>query len=290
MRNVFAINRFRWYYRLPIKWAIFGLTVLVVCFPYPTRLVSHIRHWQDPSALIDPNATVVESLVAELRPQLSGEATAREVLDQVERFVCRKVPYDWDWNTWGTADYLPTVEEVFESGREDCDGRAVVAASILKNLGYEAQLVSDFMHVWVKTDRGETMGPGKQKALTATDEGLKLNVLALTSVPRSLAFGIAVFPLTRELIVAAVLWLLMRRPGTRAMTGWFSLLLLLGGLLLIRVGSHDHRNAQLMVQLIGLLGWVAAVLVLVFRGRHSKTNRGRRVTAETTSDGAGRSL
>ena len=44
----------------------------------------------------------------------------------VEKFVYGHVPYAWDWDTWGVADYLPSVAEVRRMGREDCDGRAVV--------------------------------------------------------------------------------------------------------------------------------------------------------------------
>jgi len=214
-----VLSKLRWYLRLPIKWLLFGLTVLAVCFPYPARLASHLRHWRDPNALIDPDAAAIQPLLEELRPRLAGDLPPREVLSRVERFVYEKVPYEWDWKTWGTADYLPTVEEVFEAGKEDCDGRAVVAASILQNLGYKTELVTDFAHVWVKTDHGETMAPGRRKALTATDKGLRLDFKALTTLPRSLAYGIAVFPLVRELIVFFVLWLLLGCRVSRSRGG-----------------------------------------------------------------------
>ena len=70
MDRLFIVNTLRWYLRLPLKWGIFGLTVLIVCFPYPNRLVDHIAHWRDPNALIEPHAPVIELLFQELRANL----------------------------------------------------------------------------------------------------------------------------------------------------------------------------------------------------------------------------
>ena len=110
-------------------------------------------------------------------------------------------------------DYLPTVTEVIEQGKEDCDGQAVVAASLLKNFGYDAQLVNDLVHMWVKTDKGETMSPGKAAVVVATEDGLTIRPPAITEISKALAFGIAVFPLVRELIVVIALWLLLLRDN-----------------------------------------------------------------------------
>jgi len=212
MGRLSAINNLRWYWRLPVKWVFFGVVVLFVCFPYPSRLVDHVKHWRDPNALIEPNAAILQPLVDELRLRLTDDPSPREALQRVERFVYEKIPYAWDWDTWGTADYLPTLTEALEMGREDCDGRAVVAASLLQNLGFNAQIVTDFSHVWVKTDKGETMGPGKRKALVATDDGLQIRWSALAELPKGLAYGTAVFPLGREIIIVVVLWFLLIPP------------------------------------------------------------------------------
>jgi hypothetical protein len=263
--------------RLPIKWALFGISVIVVCFPYPGRLIKHVQHWRDPNALIEPEAAGIASLTDELMAQIPEGLPAGEVLHRVERFVYEKVPYDWDWNTWGTADYLPTVDEVIAKGKEDCDGRAVVAASILRRLGYDAQLVTDFAHVWVKTDHGEIMGPGKQKAVTATEKGLRLNARALTNLPGSVAYGVAVFPLSRELILLCVAWVLMIRSGRSTASLVISLLLLVAGLSLLRAGSHEYGHAKAFVQVIALAAWLGAFALPAVAGV-------RRVTHETKSD------
>ena len=161
---VWALQRLPGWYRIPIKLAILGFTVLFVCFPYPGRLVRHVTRWQSPNTLIEPNAPALEPLVAALRPQITADMEPKEVLKTVEKFVYKEISYDWDWNTWGMADYIPTVAEAIAKGREDCDGRAVVAASLLARLGYDAAIVTDFAHVWVKTEHGETMGAAEVMA------------------------------------------------------------------------------------------------------------------------------
>ena len=256
MFELVALDNIRWRWRLPMKWAIFALTCLTVCFPYPGRLVRHIRHWTDPNALIQPDAPALQPLVEELRPRLSGPLTPKEALRRVEHFVYERIPYEWDWNTWGTADYLPTVTEAIVMGKEDCDGRAVIAASLLRNFGFEAQLVADFTHMWVKTDRGETMAPGKRKAIVAMEDGLHFDPSALADLPKALALGVAVFPLARELIILGVLWwLLLRRVGVGSSLG--SLGLFLFGLFLLRAVGKPYLDTPSWLTWLGLAGLTA---------------------------------
>lgn len=262
MSRAFFLNRLRWPIRLPVKWALLGLTGLAVCFPYPSVLLRHIEHWRDPNALIEPEAEALEPLIVELRARLTADLSARETLNTVERFVYEKLPYAWDWETWGTADYLPTVAEAMEKGREDCDGRAVIAASLLQRLGYETQIVTDFAHVWVKTDQGETMGPGKTKAVVATSEGLEIHFEALAGIPRAMAYGVAVFPLVREAIVLVAFWLLMLRSGGGGVCSLTALVFLAAGLLILRRGGADHRNPIYWLQIVGVINLIAGVVAL----------------------------
>ena len=267
MRSIFIFNTLRWYTRLPLKWAILGLTVLEVSFPYPRLAYRHLQHWMNPNALIEPHAPALQPWVEELRPSLLPDLPPRETLRRVERFVYDKVPFEWDWNTWGLSDYLPTVTEVIEMGKEDCDGRAVVAASLLENFGFKAQIVTDFAHVWVKTDKGETMGPGRRTAVVATDRGLQVQWSALGELPRGLLYGIAVFPLIRQLIVLVVGWWLMLRSNSGIVRSLAALALLCGGLLILRVGGSDYYNPIRWLQILGAVSIAAAVCLLLVRSR-----------------------
>jgi len=283
MRLVFVLNNLRWYVRVPVKWIVFGLTVLAVCFPSPHRLLTHVRHWRDPNALIEPDAPAIQPFVEELRPRLV-DGPPREVLRQVERYVCDKIEYAWDWDTWGTADYLPTVTEVIEAGKEDCDGRAVLAASLLRRFGFDAQLVTDFAHMWVKTDFGETMGPGKKKAIVATERGLRFQLSALTEVPRAFSYGVAVFPLFRELIILAVLWLLLLRRGGGTMASAVGFACFGTGLALLRAGGRDYTDPTLWMQWLGLaciVGGLATLLLWAKRNAR-KAERARKTDGSET--------
>ncbi len=263
--NSFSLNRLAWPMRLPIKWMIFGLATFVVCFPSPSTFYRHVQHWRNPNSLIEPDAPSLSPLITTLEQRLAGVTTDERKLQVVESLVLEKVPYDWDWNTWGTADFMPTVTEVMDMGREDCDGRAVVAASLLKHLGYDAQIVTDFAHVWVKTEAGELMGPGGKKAIEATDEGLKFNWSGLATLPAAAAYGVAVFPLIREIILLVVLWSLFRRRRQGFLYDLVAFGLLVGGLMSMRIGGEDYRSPILWLQWLGLIAIFIALSVMMAR-------------------------
>lgn len=269
MARLLILSRLRTPVRVPLKWAIFALVVLAVCFPHPGILARHIKHWRNPNALIEPDAPALQPLVAALRPKIGADLPPAEALKTVERFVLDRLPYAWDWETWGTADYMPTVSEALEMGREDCDGRAVVAASLLKNLGFEVRIVTDFAHVWVQTDQGDTMSPGKSKAVVGTDGGFEVRLAALAELPRAMAYGIAVFPFLRELMITLVLWYLLLRPGLGIVRILVLAGLLLGGLLALRAGGGDYRHPVLWLQWLGIVGWLGVLVAWAIPVRRS---------------------
>ncbi|MFQ5462333.1 MAG: hypothetical protein ACE5E5_06860 [Phycisphaerae bacterium] len=266
MKTLLLLNRFRWYQRWPLKAAVFGLTVLAVCFPHPGVLVRHIRHWQDPNALIDADSPALAPLIAELEPKMAAPMEPAQALKTVEQFVYKKIPYEWDWNTWGTADYMPTVEEAISMGREDCDGRAVVAASLLTRFGFESQIVTDFSHCWVKTDRGDTMAPGSPNAIVGEHGGLRVNYAALAELPRALAYGIAVFPFGREMIIVLVGWYLMLRSRGGKVCGLCALVFMVNGLLLLRAGGREYLHPSWLLQWAGLANFGLGGLALAVFG------------------------
>jgi hypothetical protein len=252
-----------WWVRWSGKSGILALTILLVAYPYPTRLVTHMRRWQNPAALINPDSPALTPLIDDLRDRIRADLPARKKLRIVEAYVYEKLPYAWDWDTWGVADYIPTVEEALEQGQEDCDGRAVVAASILSAFGHKAEIVSDYAHVWVKTEAGETMSPGKRKSIVASDTGVRVHWRNLSDLFRATLFGWAAFPLHRELIVLVVLWLLIMAPGTS--WRWHALiaLLLVDALLRLRVAGRDAHNPIVWLQ--GLALFEAGVALFLGR-------------------------
>lgn len=241
MSALWTIHRLRWTRRIPLKALILALVLLGVTYPNPTLLVRAIRHARNMDALIDDNEPALQPLHAELRDILQNVPPDDHPvrLQRVQQLVCRKIPYDWDWNTWGVVEYTPTVAEVLAMGREDCDGRAVVAASLLKRLGYQPRLVTDLLHVWVWTKHGETMSPGGPKTFDPTDAGRRFNPRSMLNWPTNLAAGLAVFPVPRELILLATIWFLSIHPSAPRWTWALSVCLLLLALLLFRVAADD---------------------------------------------------
>lgn len=187
------------------RWSVKSLFVLgvvaLMLFPDPRLLAVWSGRIQDCNALLDPAHPALQPLQESAQELVARGALPREA---VERVVLERVPYAWDWDIWGAVDYWPTVAEVFQKGREDCDGRAVVAASLLRRMGIDARLVSDFLHVWVETPQGDLMGPtGAEKSLVGGSEGTetRFSLGLVKNLSRGFAFGVAVFPLSREAIM-----------------------------------------------------------------------------------------
>ncbi len=269
-----------WLIRIPLKWTILAIVVFFVLFPNPAQFIRHLRHVSNFERMIEPNAPQFAVWEAELRDRLTKAAdksrkrngqpavsppmsadtgpttrpgdhewndalSPKRVQKEVEKFTYEKVKYDWDWNVWGSADYMPTVAEMFESAgnqpdgviREDCDGRAVMAASLMRRLGYQSSIVTDLRHVWVTTPQGDWMGPGRKTTMRSTKAGNKVDYLStISNVPVSLSYGVAVFPLWREVILTLTIWLLLCRLGMGWRTFFFGGLLLFQGLLFMRMG------------------------------------------------------
>lgn len=246
-------TRGRWYLRIPIKVVILILVTFFVCFPYPRQFARHFHRIRNMQEMIEPDAPELTPWVDELNASMaklpqSQPSTPRAITrieqHEIERFVLDHVKYEWDWNLWGSADYMPTVHEMFEKAKEfggqvkeDCDGRAVMAASLMKRLGFEPRIVTDFRHVWVTTPEGEWMGPGGPKSMVSTSQGTRVNwESAGSNFAISLSYGIAVFPLARELIILATVFCLSLRRSSRFWPAMIGLVLLVQGLLFMRLG------------------------------------------------------
>jgi hypothetical protein len=274
------LHRSGWYFRWPAKLLVLGLTILLVCFPYPGRTWTHFQRWRAPNELIEPDAPELAPLLEEVRERIPEGADAPRTLKVVERYVYERLPYAWDWETWGMSDYIPTVHEALAMGREDCDGRAVVAASMLAKLGFESQLVTDFAHVWVKTERGETMSPGKRVAVVATDKGLQVQPGMVKQALDGLAYGTSVFPVHRQAIIMAMIWFLLLSPRIRWWAALFGAVLLIDGWLVLRLGGRDYRALIGWAEWVGVGHVVAMVLLMKFA-------RVRRVTSAEKSEPSG---
>lgn len=275
-----SLNEMRSLGRVPIKVLLFAGVLLVVLFPSPDMLLRQIHRLRHLDQMIEPNAPGLAEVAADLGSRLDASLTPRQVQKRVEKYVHETIPYAWDWDTWNVVDYIPTVPEVLEKRREDCDGRAVLAASLLRRLGQDAMLATDLRHVWVTVGRDELMGPGAAKSAVSTPTGTQVNWHTLSNVPRTLAFGVAVFPLSREAILVATILLLMAPARMRCVAFVFATATLLAGWAFLRQGvvvapDLSGFSERTWASWIGLILSLAGLLSLWLTG-------GRAVRSDST--------
>jgi len=252
--------------RWPAKLAIFVLVTTLVLYPKPWLLVRHIDRLRHLNLLAHEREAELDALARQVQQRVAPGADAAVVFAAVEELVGRRIRYAFDWNTWGVADYLPSLAEVLEKGQEDCDGRALVAAALLGRLGYHPRLVANWKHMWVVTERGELMKPAGAKGVEATDRGTRLRWGIVTSLPGSLAFGVAVFPLSRELIILLTFWWLLLHPASRPVHAAFGLMAMGAGLLILRLAAADPWRPNAFGCWVAV-GAVVAGIVLTWRAR-----------------------
>lgn len=271
----------------PLKTGAFVLVLLLVLFPRVWLIPAWLARLSNLNTVIDPRHPAVNELAARVADAAGPNAPLNDVAVAVETLVRQRVPYAFDWETWGVMDYLPTVAEVFAHGREDCDGQAVVAASVLRRLGFEAWLVSDLLHTWVVA-RDTTpeppltiqlMSPGRgDQTLTGGAEGTRarFSTATLANVGRALSFGVAVFPAERELVIVAALWLILmqpRSPGWRRLAGGA---VLLAALLCLRSAEGPVPGEAYRPGLagLGLASLAAGCVLLMYKSPKARSGPG----------------
>jgi hypothetical protein len=106
-----------------------------VLYPNPANLIISIHRLLNFGA--DPDA------VAFMLNDLPSDPAA------IEKAVLARVHYRYDWEVYGMPWYCPTVEQVLEKGEGDCNGRALVFASVLEaeNISYQVRVSP--IHIWV---------------------------------------------------------------------------------------------------------------------------------------------
>jgi hypothetical protein len=233
-----------WWARWPIKLLLFSGVVFLVLYPRPDLLLRHIRHARMLDELCDPSqpelAPVIVRFEAFLEENGAGDPDSQPsaLLAAVESFVTREIPYAFDWDTWGVVDYVPSLPELLTAGREDCDGRALLATALLRHRGVEAHLTGDPRHVWVQTPLGETMRPLGPPAFVARDGRMSIRWPQLFD-PGYLAVGTALFPWWREAIILLAGWALLLPSPVRSKWALVALLILIEALVVLRLAGSD---------------------------------------------------
>ncbi len=262
-----AVHRWPWTRRLPLKLSVLAVVIGLCLYPRLWLIPTWVGRLLQPASVLQPDHPELPALADRVRTRVGADATPPAVLEAVQAVVNARVPYAWDWDTWGVMDYLPTVDETLAAGREDCDGRAVVSASLLKHMGYEAWLASDLLHVWVVTPVGETMGPSVGgQMLVQTDDGARIAAPAtlLVNLVRGATFGLAVFPLGREVVILVTVVLVLLQPRSSVPRRLLGAAGCIGGFVLLRmIGEQSARVEVLPVGVWAGLGLIVLGLLLL---------------------------
>ncbi len=211
------------FWRIIIKACILMIFILAVLFPNPVLLIRQLVAYGNLDALIQNDFEGIEQINQDIDAMLPETVTRKQEFDIVQQYVYEHIPYAYDWDNWLNVDYWPTAAEVWVHKREDCDGRAVLAASILRSRGFSsARLAGNIRHIWVAVDRDTLMGAEPEETIRREDGKTQIVLPSWELALGSLAIGIADFQTVRSLLLYFGILLVCYHPR-RDRSGFFGL-------------------------------------------------------------------
>lgn len=250
----------RWSFKIGLFLMVFGFAL----FPNPVLFVKQLNHLRHVEALIQPDLPEMVKINEDIDANWRKGLTRQDEFRAVEKYVYATIPYEYDWYNWGNVDYWPSAKEVLERKREDCDGRAILAVSILRSRGFKsAMVVGNMQHVWVTVDKGELMGPQKDANVRRVNGKMVVTMPSLRTVLSGTSM-ISKFPAARILMILAAAMVLAYHP-CRNMTGAIGVgaVTLLGYVLFLDWANRfpDIKDTLLIQPLVVALLLVAAAWV-----------------------------
>ena len=129
-------------------------------------LSSHVHYQQrdmNPDLLIRPDSIGVFLISQEIKEE------------DVENFINKRIETITE-----TYNNYPSPMELLSTMADDCDGQAILAASILENLGYRPKIVFGTGHACVEYDNKKILNPEKEYYIKFSSEGIEnINILNL---------------------------------------------------------------------------------------------------------------
>ena len=121
--------------KAPILVVFLFAFILLVLYPNPYLLGVSI------SRIFQPR--VNPEVVAHLLDEAPQDPAA------LEAYVLRKIPYQYDWVTYGVPFYFPRAEGVLSQGTGDCKSRFVILASLFETLDIPYRQSFSLSHFWI---------------------------------------------------------------------------------------------------------------------------------------------
>ena len=204
--------------RALLRLAIFAAGFVFLLFPHPGRALHEIQTLRDPNALIAPEDPAVGKLSGDIDAAMPKTLDRPHQVAWIERYVEKRIEYANDWDQWLNVDYWPTPAETLASGREDCDGIAVVTASLLRHRGFRCRIEASYEHVWVEVEGARILHPDKE-----TDfDGEHWSMPGLKLILPWLRYSLSEFPLWRWGTIVAWTVVVLRWPNRRRIAWEFA--------------------------------------------------------------------
>ncbi len=237
------VARLHWPWRCVFKVLVLAFVVLEALFPHPIFFARELQSLRNPEPLIQPDMPAMKEINAQIDQSLPASPTRQDQFKAIERFVYKNIKYQYDWYNWGNLDYWPSATEVWERKKEDCDGRAVLAASILRARGFStAKIVANLNHVWVEVETDGLMGAQADKNIRREGGKTVVTLPSWRTWLDSVAF-ISQFPALRSLMILFAVVILAYHP-CRSWSGYFAVntTALTGFILLFHWGTARMAN------------------------------------------------
>lgn len=260
-----------WLVRLLFKLLIFSIVLLVVISPNPVLNIKQISAYLDTEALFTPFPEL-ETINAQIDSLLPDDYTFKDEYNTIVRFVYQHIPYQFDWDNWTNSEYWPSAADTWKRGREDCDGRAILAVAIFRFRGYkDANIVGSMKHLWIKVGDQELMGPDTEKLMVVEDGRKKMRMPSFFYMLDALAAQFDYYPIFRMVIILFAIVFLLYHP-TKNVPLLLALLLMsaIGFIMVVDWASYVSFYEDMKINLNFILGWllvIAAIILALFSNR-----------------------
>ena len=117
----------------------------------------------NPTVLLDPNSSAIKSLNDRFEESYDFLLKLKRedivfldalMIEISNIYVQSQISYEGDTSNYHSIDHLATTSEILKRGADDCDGQAILIASLLRYRGYDAYVVFGYSHVWVEVHLG----------------------------------------------------------------------------------------------------------------------------------------
>lgn len=127
----------------------------------PLTLAEQLSYRIRPSILLEPNNPKIQEFNIKIENAARVDKDRTGMPDNIENpesyeirlieaYVLAHIEWTSDLIQYLAVDHLAPINDVLGNMKDDCDGRAIFAASLLLHRGYDAWVVVSWYHWWVE--------------------------------------------------------------------------------------------------------------------------------------------